>query len=84
MADAQTPDTTQADPKNITPRMGDFRPLYDYGLMEPELSDMEMPESDPAEETPEGAPEEAPEASAEAPYGALDLIETPPNQVGGP
>lgn len=84
MADAQTPDTTQADPKNITPRMGDFRPLYDYGLLEPELSDMEMPESDPAEETPEGAPEEAPEASAEAPYGALDLIETPPNQVGGP
>ena len=41
---------------------------FDYGLLSPELADLEGPEI---------------RADQDAPYGAFDLIETLPQDVGG-
>ena len=41
---------------------------YDYGLLDPEISGFDLP---------------AQESGQDAPYGAFDLMETPPQDVGG-
>ena len=54
----------------------DVLPQYDYGLLDPELSDMEL---DVSRQAAQG---EDP-AAGQSEYGAFDLIETLPQDVGG-
>ena len=54
----------------------DVLPQYDYGLLDPELSDMELDVSRQAAQG--GDP-----AAGQSEYGAFDLIETLPQDVGG-
>lgn len=71
----QKPDNTPPR-KQPTASFRDVLPQYDYGLLDPELSDMELDGSRQAAqgEDPSGGQSE---------YGAFDLIETLPQDVGG-
>lgn len=66
---APAPDPVPApEPERETPAREPLTQQFDYGLLSPELADLEGPEIG---------------ADQDAPYGAFDLIETPPQDVGG-